>query len=229
MELTLLGAALAAAIPIGLVTRFVPLPGAREDLGDLVLGSVMVGLLVGRLAAMIGNGVNPITNPMDIIIVRSGVATGWATLAALMWLSWTTRPAWRLALDQAAPAGLIGLAGWHAGCVVRDACLGTPSDMQWALALDGSAVTRHPVEIYAMEALLVGAVLIWVYAGRSQMLGTGRFAGLALAGAGAVRLATEPLRPALGSGPIIWYGTAIVVGVGVAIASRRSRTADEAA
>ena len=43
----------------------------------------VVGLFAGRLASMIGSGINPLTSPFDILIVRGGVATGLAALAAL--------------------------------------------------------------------------------------------------------------------------------------------------
>lgn len=221
MELTLLWAALIAAIPTGLAIRRLPLPDSRPDLADQLLGAVMVGLLTGRLAAMIGNGVNPLTNLTDVIIVRSGVATGWAASAAIIWLAWAGRPDWRGVLDRSAPFALLALAGWQAGCLVRDACLGAPSDLPWAVALGGSEITRHPVEIYAALALLVAAIGLW-WAGRaSAILGAGRLAGLALAAAAGIRLATEPLRPALGAGPVLWYWAAVAAGLGLAILGPR--------
>ncbi|HDH03066.1 MAG TPA: hypothetical protein ENH15_02330, partial [Actinobacteria bacterium] len=168
----------------------------------------------GRLAAMIASGVNPIQRPGDIIIVRSGVATGWATMAALAWAVWASRPLWRRALDNAGPAALIGLAGWHSGCLLRDACLGPKTDLPWAMRLDGSVVGRHPTELYAAALLAaIGGLLWFLVKNRPHLAGTGLPAGLALAAAGATRLITEPLRPALGDGPIGWYALAIVAGL----------------
>ena len=224
MEFTLLWAAVTAVVPLGLVLRFAPLPGARKDLGDIVLASAMIGLFVGRIASMLANGVNPIARPGDIIIVRSGVATGWATIGALAWAIWATRPKWRSALDHAAPAALIGMAGWQAGCLLRDACLGNTTDLPWAMRLDGSAVGRHPTELYAAALFLVGGgVLWWLMRRLPQLGGTGLAAGIALAIAGSIRLATEPLRPALGRGPIGWYALAIVGGIALAALGGRRR------
>jgi len=214
VEFTLLWAVLVGVAALLAVLRFAPLPDARKDLGDIVLTAAMIGLLVGRLASMIANGVNPIASPGDIIIVRSGVATGWATVAALAWAIWASRPRWRPALDNAAPAALIGLAGWHSGCLLREACLGPKTDLPWAMRLNGSVVGRHPTELYAAALLLVTGGLLWLLVrSRPHLAGTGLPAGLALAAAGATRLVTEPLRPSLGTGPVAWYALAIVVGL----------------
>ena len=117
---------------------------------------------------MISDGVNPLTNPGDIIIVRAGVATGPAALAALAVLIALARTEIVVVADGLAAAALGGLAGWHAGCLARDACLGTPSDLPWALSLEGSDITRHPVEIYAAALFLIGAASPCVVQGLSQ-------------------------------------------------------------
>jgi prolipoprotein diacylglyceryltransferase len=212
MEFTLLGAALVGMIPLGLMLRYLPVRDAPEHLADVVLTGAMVGLFVGRLAAMLGNGVNPLTNPGDILIVRSGVATGWATVAAIAWVVVVTRPAGLAALDAAAPAALVGLGGWHAGCLVRDACLGTPTGLPWGMRLAGSEVARHPTELYAALLLGLAGVAMWLLLRRRRRR-LGVAAGLALAVAAVVRLATEPLRPALGDGPRWWYVAGIAIGL----------------
>ncbi|MBA3362072.1 MAG: hypothetical protein H0T94_11510 [Acidimicrobiia bacterium] len=51
-------------------------------------------------------------------------------------------------------------------------------------------------------------------------------AGLGLAAAGLVRLATQPLRPSIGGGPVGWYLAGIIVGLIVA-ATRFRRTVTE--
>ncbi|NIR61686.1 MAG: hypothetical protein GWO02_20450, partial [Gammaproteobacteria bacterium] len=122
--------------------------------------------------------------------------------------------------DGLAAASLAGLAGWHAGCLARDACLGAASDVPWAMTQPGSAIGRHPVEIYAAIALAAAAIaLSWWRSARHATPGAA--AGLALAAAGAVRLLTEPLRPSLTTGPVLWYGAAVVVGLVITRAVRR--------
>lgn len=227
MEFTLLGAVLFAVLPLyGMLyweARRGNAASCTKNLWDIALAGIIAGVVVGRLAAMIGDGVNPLTHPADIIIVRGGVATGPAALAGLATVGWLGRDELWPVLDGLAAAALAGLGGWHAGCVVRDACLGTPSDLPWAIAQDGSTVTRHPVEIYAAIALLVGAAVIAAWRQRGRPL-VGVPAGLALAYASGVRLITEPLRPTLGSGPVWWYAAGVLAGVVIAVAAHRRRT-----
>lgn len=173
---------------------------------DRIIGAAAAGLIVGRLVAMVLQGINPVTHPLDILIVRGGVHTGAAVIGAIVAYLWTGN--WKIAdLDATAPAAVLGLAGWHGGCLWRGACLGTASNLPWAWAQPGSAVTRHPVELYAALGLIVVAFLIsrlpWRTLTRS---------GAALALVALTRLLTEPMRPSLTGGPVGWYLAAIVVG-----------------
>ncbi len=225
MEFTLLGAVFVGIVPLYGVLYWEARRGnaaaCTRNLWDIALSAVVVGVFVGRLAAMLTDGVNPITNPGDILIIRGGVATGPAATAALATAAWIGRTELWPVLDGLAAAALAGLSGWHAGCTVRGACLGTASELPWAFAQTGSDVTRHPVEIYAALLLAAGAVAaaIWRAKGRPPVATP---AGAALALAGAVRLVTEPLRPSLGNGPVWWYAAAIVVGLAVIALSLRS-------
>jgi prolipoprotein diacylglyceryltransferase len=226
MEFSLLGAVFVAVIPLyGLLyweARRGNAAACTRDLWDLALASAVVGLFVGRLAAMVSDGVNPITHPADVLIVRGGVATGPAAVSAILAAAWMGRRELWPILDGMAAASLAGLAGWHAGCLARNACLGTPSDLPWAMAQSGSAVTRHPVEIYAALALAIAAlaIAIWRMRGRPA---AGVPAAAALAVAGLVRLATEPLRPNLGGGPVGWYWLGLAVGMIAAVYRYRIR------
>ena len=145
--------------------------------------------------------------------------------AAIATAAWLGRGVVWPVLDSLAASSLGGLAGWHAGCVVRDSCLGTPSDLPWALAQGGSSVTRHPVEIYAAMLLALAAAVIAVWRARGRpRLGTP--AGAALTAAAGVRLITEPLRPSLGSGPAWWYIAGMIAGLAI-LGWSILRTADE--
>lgn len=209
MEFTLLWAALTAAAALWAGTKVWD-EGLPDNPLDRLLAAAVVGLVTGRLVAMIAQGVNPITNPLEFIVIRGGVSTPAAAAGAIGWLLWT----WRASLsglDAVAPAALLGLAGWHAGCIWRGACLGTPTDLPWGWSSSISDLTRHPVEIYAALLLAVGAFAV-ARLGRRPLL---RF-GTALAVAGLARLFTEPMRPSLTGGPIGWYILAVVAGIGVA-------------
>lgn len=219
MEFTLLWAVLTAAVFGWLGLRIWPerLPNHAFD---RLITAALAGLLAGRLTAMVIQGVNPVTNPGDIIIVRGGVHTGAASIVFIATLLWTTRTTVG-AVDALAPSTLFALAGWHAGCLWRDACLGAPSDLPWAWALQGSTVTRHPVELYAALGLALSAWLVsrlgwrlWLRAGAALIISAG------------VRLATEPLRPSITGGPVWWYVAGLAIGV-VAIGLGPSLTRSE--
>lgn len=224
MEFTLLGAAFVAILGVYAALWYEARRGnaaeCTKDLWDIALTATIVGLVAGRLASMVGDGVNPITNPQDIVIIRSGVATGWAALAALAWITWAGRGELVAVADGLAVAALAGLAGWHGGCGIREACLGSQSDLPWAFAQPGSTITRHPVELYAALAYLIVAVAI----ARLRPLPPGSAAGMALAVAGGVRLGTEPFRPTLAGGPVAWYLAALLAGAVLAAWSWRNRT-----
>jgi prolipoprotein diacylglyceryltransferase len=220
VEFTLLGAALFAALAVYGVLWWEGRRGnaleCTRDLWDVALGATLAGLGAGRLAAMVLDGTNPLTHLTDVLIIRGGVDTAAASLAALATLGILgRRDLWRT-LDGLGPAAQAGLAAWHAGCTMRGACLGTPSDLPWAMAQGGSPVTRHPVEIYAALLLAAGAVVLLLWK-RYRRPGDGVVGAIALAAAGGVRLLTEPLRPGLGSGPAPWYIAGVAVGVAVAV------------
>lgn len=217
MEFTLV-----AAAALGATAAYVMLWWeARHGNGDRCAGniweaglvSVVVGIFAGRIVAMLIDGVNPVAHPGDVLLVRGGISTVAASLSAVLTYLWIGRREPIAMADGIAAAALAGLAGWHAGCVFRDsACLGTASELPWAIAQPGSAVTRHPVELYAAALLLIAAAALaaWKAYGRPP---PGAPASAALLTAGAVRLVTEPLRPSLTGGPVWWYALAAVVGL----------------
>ena len=214
MEFTLLWAAL-TAVGFAWVGTRVWSERLPDHPTDRMVGAAATGLLLGRLFAMVLQGTNPFTNPTDILIVRGGVHTGAATAVAIATYLWAAK--WRVGyLDATAPAALMGLAGWHGGCLWRDACLGSESGMPWAWAQGGSLITRHPVELYAAVGLLLAA---WIVSRLPWSVLTR--AGIALSSAGLVRLATEPMRPSITGGPVDWYFAAIAIGVIAAVLGPR--------
>ncbi|MEA1903324.1 MAG: prolipoprotein diacylglyceryl transferase family protein [Actinomycetota bacterium] len=214
MEFTLLWAALTGVVFAWIGTKIWS-EGLPDHPADRMIGAAAGGLLIGRLTEMFLQGINPITNPLDILIVRGGVHTGMASLGAVTAYLWSAK--WNLRyLDATAPAALFGLAGWHAGCVWRGACLGTESAHPWAWAQDGSAITRHPVELYAALGFVIAAFVV-AKLSSALLVRT----GTALALAGLIRLATEPMRPSITGGPVGWYMGAIVVGLVIAAVGAR--------
>ena len=72
-----------------------------------------------------------------------------AATAAVLVCGWLARAALWPVLDAVAPGAMFGLAGWHGGCVMRDACLGTPTGFPGVGRPRQAGVDRHPVELYA--------------------------------------------------------------------------------
>jgi prolipoprotein diacylglyceryltransferase len=209
MEFRLLfAAALAigvAVLVIGAATRGDP--EERRSRTDLLIGAAIGGVLVGRMTAMLLGGTNPLLRPADLLIVRGGVEPMAATLGALATIVALRRSGALRSLDRLAVPALAGLAGWHGACLLRSACLGTPSTLPSSYAEAGSTLTRHPVELYA--AVLLGVVaLLLAHTGIATV---GVLAGSALVAAAAIRLLTEPLRPTLGSGRVAAYGVGLAV------------------
>lgn len=200
------GLPLAAAAAMGVIWLVERFGGAPQRL-DHVVTAALTGMLVGRLVAMVSVGVNPITHPLDIIVIRGGVNTVAASIAAIAGLIWSTRADLRL-LDLAAPGIVAGIATWHASCLWRSTCLGNVGDVPWGWSLPGSTLTRHPVELYAALAMVAGAVVV----SRIEP-GRGVRSAVALAWVAGARLFTEPLRPSLDGGPVWWYASALVMGL----------------
>jgi len=217
MEFSLLGAAVIGLAGVYAVLWWEAGRGNAADctrrLWDLVLASAVAGLVVGRLVAMVRAGTNPLTNPGDILIVRGGVDTAAAAIAALTAAAFQARKDLLPTLDAAAPAALAGLAGWQAGCLARGSCLGTPTGLPWGMHLEGSTVGRHPVEVYAALLLLAGAIALIAWKRRHPA--PGMVAGIAFAWAATARLTTEPLRLGIGTGPEWWYAAGITAGLGL--------------
>ena len=221
MEFTLLIAAAGAVAALRLVLYYeAPRGNAAVDcagrLFDASLSAIFLGLLIGRLWSMVDAGTSPFARPGDVLLVRGGVATGPAAFVALATFAWIMRNDIWWAIDSVAPAAIAGLAGWHASCLVTGSCLGKITSLPWALSEPGSTVTRHPTELYVAIALVLvaGALVLWKMRDRPPPGVIGAVALIAAAGA---RLATEPLRLALGSPPTLWYAAGVVVGVALAV------------
>jgi prolipoprotein diacylglyceryltransferase len=218
MEFRLLGAAVLAVAVLGAALTVDHGRGAStRRLFDVALGAILAGLVVGRVAAMIAGGTNPLARPGDLLIVRGGVDTIAASVGAVVAVAAVARRRAPATLAALAPAALAALAAWHAGCMLRAACLGTPSGLPWAVTGPGGTVARHPVELYAAALLALGAPLVAV--ARRRGLHPGLVAGIGGALAAAARLVTEPLRPVIGSSRAAFYAAALAGGLAVIIAA----------
>lgn len=217
MEFSLLGTVVVAvAAACGALALTHRRDGAqRRRTIDLVATGLLAGIAAGRLWAMIATGTNPLTHPVDILIVRGGVDTVAATLGALAAVAWASRTDLLPMLDGVAPGAAFGLAGWHAGCLVRNACLGTPTTLPWGWSATADGPGRHPVELYtAILLVLAGWLVLRLWQRRP---GTGMATAVALLAAATTRAVSEPLRPVLGDGLLVEYlvaaGASLALGV----------------
>jgi prolipoprotein diacylglyceryltransferase len=215
MEFTLLAAATTGVAGLYAMLWWEARHGNAErstrNLFEVSVTSAAVGIFVGRIVAMALDGVNPVAHLGDILLVRAGVSTVGATLGAMAVFAWLSRHELIPMADGIAAAALAGLAGWHAGCLPRGACLGTPSNLPWAIAQEGSEINRHPVGVYAALLFAVAAVGIAVWKAY-RWPGSGIPVSAALVAAGAIRLAVEPLEPSIDGGPTWFYALGVIAG-----------------
>jgi prolipoprotein diacylglyceryltransferase len=216
MEFTLLAAAALALAGLYAMLRWEARRGNADRAGGNLFESAVTagvaGIFIGRLVAMALDGVNPVTHPADVLLVRAGVSTVGATLGAMAVFAALSRRRVIPMADGVAAAALAGLAGWHAGCLPRSACLGTASDLPWAVAQDGSTITRHPVGIYVALLLALAAIAIALWKAY-RWPGAGIPAAAALGAAGAIRLGTETMQPSLDGGPVWFYTLGLVAAI----------------
>jgi hypothetical protein len=218
IEFSLLGAALTAFAAAYLALRLTR-PAVPDRPLDRLIGAALAGMAAGRIAAMIQDGINPLTDPGQLLFVRGGVDTMWASLTAVTALTWPLRGNLS-AIDRLSPLALAGLAGWQAGCLWRGACLGMATDLPWGWPLASSTTDRHPVELYAALILVIGTIVV-ARIGRPA----GMASALAVVWAAGARLVTEPLRPHLGSGRMWFYLLGLAVGsLGAALAAIKTRS-----
>jgi len=226
MEFSLLAAAAVATGAFWVMLRWEAkrgnAAGCALDLWEAGITAAVAGVFIGRLTSMASAGINPFTDPGQILLVRSGVSTVGAALGTLAAYLFLARLDIVGGFDAIAAAAVAALAGWHAGCLATDGCLGTASTLPWAISLEGSTVTRHPVELYAAILLAAAAfgIALWRQYGTPPPLGPG---GVALLAASGVRLVTEPLRISLSGGPILFYAAGCAVGVALIVGSVLAR------
>jgi hypothetical protein len=197
MEFTLLWASLLGAGAMWVTDRV--LNREQRHFDDL-LAATLMGLVVGRLAAMVVGGSYPWSQPGLILLVRAGVHPGWASLGALGLLAWRFRStSLPISLAPMAVPALAGLSGWEMGCVFRSACGGVTAG-SWEVPIGGLAGLG-----FGLAALIVYRIPL-----RTK-------AAAALAAAGLVRTAADPFRSALNHSVIWWYLAAVLAGVALAI------------
>ncbi len=155
-------ASIAAVLAVpALLVRPWPQPEQGWRLIDRVGGSLAIGLLIGRLAALAIDDPGSLTSLADLLVIRSGVDF-WPGLAAgLAWLAWTERRAGQhppALLAMVASAGLVGWAAYEASCLLRDGCPGPIRAI--GLRPDGLVERQFPVALVVAAAAVLAAWLL---------------------------------------------------------------------
>lgn len=177
-------------------------------MSDVVLWSILIGLLGARIAFALQNLEEYLRDPLLFlnfrrggIAIQGGMLAGFGTTA---WLFARRTGSARDGLDILAAPALLGMALGRVGCVLHGCCYGKVCQLPWGLVYPEAAglgpLPRHPVQFYEMglDLLLMGAVL-WVFF-------RARFAGqafwLSFGGYGLIRLVTEIFREGGTAGPL---------------------------
>ncbi|MGI5843358.1 MAG: prolipoprotein diacylglyceryl transferase [Candidatus Xenobium sp.] len=194
----------------GLLTIYLGTRRGYEPIftSDVVLWSILIGLLGARVAFALQNLDDYLQDPLLFlnfrrggIAIQGGMLGGFGTAA---WLFARRAGSARDGLDILAAPALLGMALGRVGCVMHGCCYGKVCQVPWGLvypeATGLGSLPRHPVQFYEMglDLILMGFVL-WVFL-------QARFAGQAFwvsfGGYGLIRLLTEFFREGAMTGPM---------------------------
>jgi len=163
---------------------------------DLIFYGALGVILGGRIGYMLFYGRDQLLDdPLSLLRIWEGGMSFHGGLlgvvaAAALWARQTGTSFFRL-MDFAAPLVPIGLGAGRIGNFINGELWGRPTDLPWAVVVDG--VPRHPSQLY--EAALEGALLfaiLWVFSSRPRP--TMSVAGLFLVIYGIARFAVEFVR-----------------------------------
>lgn len=138
-----------------------PLTGHDDSVSffDLALVPALLGLAVGRLAALALDDPTSLGSLSDMVIIRSGVefwpGVATATAAVMVGARRADTPSVALVANLA-PLAMVGYAGYEAGCVFRDGCFGPRTAV--GLSPPGVDATMLPIGWFVAAAVVAGAV-----------------------------------------------------------------------
>lgn len=214
------------AIGCSILLRTAPPPRGRDQIYDLAMGLLFVGMIAARLAAMAFDDLGQTLRLRDVLLFRSGMEF-WAGLAvafAFATWRWRTNPVPRLTLMAAViPYGLWTYALFEGTCIVRDGCLGPRSPVGFTPV--GLSHRVFPVGlVVAAAAFGVGFVLR-----RSQTLRPVTVVAIGVGSLAAVRAVASLWLPAIGPSRIQRESIAVAILVPLTwvvavLARRRSDT-----
>ncbi len=171
-------------------------PVTSGQVDDLVFYGALGVILGGRVGYMLFYGRDQLLDdPLSVLRIWEGGMSFHGGLlgvvaAMTLWARRTGTGFFRL-MDFAAPLVPIGLGAGRIGNFINGELWGRPTDVPWAVVVEG--VPRHPSQLY--EAALEGALLfavLWLYSSRPRPVMS--VAGLFLLIYGVARFAVEFVR-----------------------------------
>lgn len=171
----------------------------REPVLALATTPVMLGIAVGRLAAVLQDDPGTLRRPFDLLLVRGGMEF-WPGLAAAITAVWVTarrrqtRPQEQLA--ELAPFALWAYGAYEAACLLRDGCFGPP--FQAGLRPASIGEPQFPVGVIVGLAASVLGFVVWRWSGLLRSRGV---IAVSVAGLAAIRAAAGFVLPKVSAGP----------------------------
>ena len=220
----------AMAAVLALVPRWLPPRnlGDGRTVFDALTPGLLVGVLVGRVAAMLLDDPRGLSRLGDILILRGGAEFWPGVVAGFLVIAVMARreraPVWARLADLA-PYALLAYGVYEGACIIRDGCFGPEAPV--GLYPSGVAAREFPIGL-AVALVITGLALLL------RRLSDDRSVLLAgAAGLGTVRAVAAIWLPRVGTGAtrqqILSAGVAVVATAALAGSWRWKRTPPHAA
>lgn len=170
-----------------------------SDMVELGAGPLLVGVLGGRIAAMLLDDPSSLGNIRDILIIRSGVEFWPGVAIGCACLAWNTRRQQAEVAKRLADMSVVALAAWatfEATCLLRDGCPGPPS----RIGLRPDGLTTRVLPIGLIVAVAAGGAAWGIARLRRHGLDPRRCIVATVAAIAAIRSVSSIWLPHIGSG-----------------------------
>jgi phosphatidylglycerol:prolipoprotein diacylglycerol transferase len=171
-------------------------PISREQLDDVLFGSIVGVILGGRLGyVLFYKPAYYLAHPLEIFAIWQGGMSfhgGFlGVLVAMAFVAWRQRLRWWDLMDFVAPLVPIGIAAGRLGNFINGELWGRVTDVSWGMVFRGAGpAPRHPSQLYEMAAEGIALfALLWWFSSRPRP--RGQVSALFLAGYGIARFLCE--------------------------------------
>ena len=212
IDIGLLASMAVVLIVPSVFVRAWPDSAVATGLIDITSGALLIGIAIGRLAAVAIDDPGSLTSLSDLLIIRSGVEFWPGVAAGVGWIAFRARqervtPAERLAAITA-PA-LVAWACYEATCLLRDGCPGPAT--AFGLRPDGLVQRMFPISLGGAAAAAGAAVVVRRLHRRG--LPNMQVIGVALFALATIRSVASIWLPHIGDGLTRQHRTSIAVAI----------------